>query len=113
MKPVRFMGSAKDDLSAFPKPARTRTGHELFMVQVGRDPDDWKPMTSVRPGACEIRVRDPAGAFRVVYVASFEDAIYVLHAFQKKSRKTSRTDLALAKQRYREAHNLVKGVSRG
>lgn len=113
MKPVRFMGSAKDDLSAFPEPARIRAGHELFMVQVGRDPDDWKPMTSVGPGACEIRVRDRAGAFRVIYVASFEDAIYVLHAFQKKSRKTSHTDLALAKQRYREARNLVKGVNRG
>jgi phage-related protein len=55
MKHMRFMGSAKDDLSAFPKPARIRAGHELFMVQVGRDPDDWKPMTTVGPGACEIR----------------------------------------------------------
>jgi phage-related protein len=113
MKPVRFMGSAKDDLSAFPRPVRIRAGHELFMGQVGRDPDDWKPMTSVGPGACEIRVRDRAGAFRVVYVANFEDAIYVLHAFQKTSRKTSRADLALAKQRYREARNLVEGVNRG
>ena len=113
MKPVRFMGSAKGDLSAFPKPARIRAGHELFMVQVGRDPDDWKRMTSVGPGVCEIRVRDPAGAFRVIYVASFEDAIYVLHAFQKKSRKTSRTDLALSKQRYREARNLAEGMNRG
>ena len=113
MKPARFMGSAKDDLSAFPKPARIRAGHELLMVQVGRDPDDWKPMTSVGPGACEIRLRGPRGAFRVIYVARFEDAIYVLHAFQKKSRKTSRTDLALAKQRYREARNLAEGMNRG
>ena len=107
------MGSAKDDLSAFPKSARVRVGHELFMVQVGREPDDWKPMTSVGPGACEIRVRDQAGAFRVIYVARFEDAIYVLHAFQKKSQKTSRADLKLAKERYREAHDLAKGVDRG
>jgi len=113
MKPVCFMGSAKDDLSAFPKSARVRVGHELFMVQVGREPDDWKPMTSVGPGACEIRVRDQAGAFRVIYVARFEDAIYVLHAFQKKSQKTSRADLKLAKERYREAHDLAKGVDRG
>lgn len=103
MKPVRFIGNAKDDLSAFPKSARIRTGHELFMVQVGRDPDDWKSMSTVGPGACEIRVRDEAGAFRVIYVAKLEDAVYVLHAFQKKSRKTSRADLELARRRYREA----------
>ena len=87
MKPLRFMGSAKDELSAFPRPARIRACHELFMVQVGREPDDWKPMGSVGPGACEIRVRDQAGAFRVIYVARFEGAIYVLHAFQKKSKR--------------------------
>jgi phage-related protein len=110
MKPVRFMGSAKDDLSTFPKPARIRAGHELFMVQLGRDPDDWKPMTTVGPGTCEIRVRDQAGAFRVIYVARFEDAIYVLHAFQKKSRKTSRLDLELARKRYRDARELAKGA---
>jgi phage-related protein len=113
MKPVRFMGSAKDDLSAFPESARTRAGYELFMVQVGRDPDDWKPMPTVGRGACEVRVRDQAGAFRVVYVAKFEDAVYVLHAFQKKSRKTSPSDLKLARQRYRDAQELTKGTSRG
>lgn len=113
MKPVRFIGSAKEDLSAFPKSARIRAGHELFMVQVGRDPDDWKPMSTVGPGACEIRVRDQEGAFRVIYVAKLEDAVYVLHAFQKKMRKTSRADLKLARQRYREARDLAKGVNRG
>ena len=113
MKPARFIGSAKDDLSAFPKSARTRAGHELFMVQVGRNPDDWKPMPVVGSGACEIRVRDEAGAFRVIYVARFEDAVYVLHAFQKKTRKTSRADLALARERYRTARSLAQGVNRG
>ena len=104
------MGSAKDDLSAFPKSARNRAGHELFMVQIGRDPDDWKPMSTVGAGACEIRVRDESGTFRVIYVARFEDAVYILHAFQKKSRKTSRSDLKLAKQRYRDARALAKGA---
>ncbi len=107
MKPVRFVGGSKDDPAAFPKSARIRAGHELFMVQVGRDPDDWKPVTLVGPGACEIRVRDEAGAFRVIYVAKFEDAIYVLHAFQKKTRKTSRADLKLARRRYREARAMA------
>lgn len=67
-------------------------------------------MSSVGPGACEIRVRDEAGAFRVIYVAKFEDAVYVLHAFQKKTGKTSRTDLELAKRRYKTALDLAEGV---
>jgi phage-related protein len=113
MKPARFIGSAKNDLSAFPKSVRIRAGHELFMLQVGREPDDWKPMTVVGPGACEIRVRDPSGAFRVICVARFEDAVYVLHVFQKKSRKTARADLELAKRRYADAYRLSKGARHG
>ena len=106
MKPARFIGSAKRDLAAFPRSARTRAGYELFMLQVGRAPDDWKPLATVGPGACEIRVRDVAGAFRVIFVAKFADAVYVLHAFQKKTQKTSRTDLDLAAQRYKIAREL-------
>lgn len=113
MKPVRFVGSARDDLAAFPKIARARAGHELFMVQVGRTPDDWKPMSSVGPGACEIRVRDRYGAYRVIYVAKFTDAVYVLHAFQKKTQKTARADLDLAVQRYRIAQELAEGAING
>ncbi len=60
-------------------------------------------MSTIGAGACEIRVRDADGAFRVVYVAKFEAAIYVLHAFEKKSQKTARTDIETARQRYREA----------
>ena len=108
LRRLRFVGSAREDISAFPKAARNRAGHELFMVQTGRAPDDWKPMASVGPGACEIRVRDLAGAFRVIYVATFKDTVYVLHAFQKKSRRTSNSDLKLARRRYREARNLEK-----
>jgi len=76
------------------------------MVQVGREPDDWKPMPTVGAGACEIRVRDKAGAFRVVYVARFRSAVYVLHAFQKKSQKTSRRDIERARARYRDAREV-------
>ena len=71
------------------------------MVQVGREPADFKPLPSVGPGAYEIRVRDDAGAFRVIYVAKFEDAVYVLHAFQKKTRRTSQADIELARARYK------------
>jgi phage-related protein len=103
MRSLRFLGTAKDDLSTFPEAARRRAGFELFMVQVGREPDDWKPMKSVGRGVCEIRVRDKAGAFRVMYVASFEKSVYVLHAFQKKTAKTARRDIELARSRYRDA----------
>ena len=113
MKSVRFVGGAKNDLAAFPEQARNRAGHELFMTQVGRNPDDWKPMAGIGPGACEIRVRDSTGACRVIYVAKFKEAVYVLHAFQKKSQKTTRADLDLAKQRYRIAREIAEGVNHG
>ncbi len=86
---------------SFPEAARRRAGYELFMIQAGREPADFKPLPRVGPGAYELRVRDEAGAFRVIYVAKFEEAVYVLHAFQKKTRKTSQADLELAAARYK------------
>lgn len=113
MKTIRFVGGAKDEISLFPKAARLRAGYELFLVQQGRNPDNWKPMSSVGAGVCEIRVRDEAGAFRVIYVAKFDDAIYVLHAFKKTTQKTAQLNLELAKQRYRTARALTKGSING
>ena len=101
-KPVEFRGTALDDLRGFPEAARREAGHQLNQVQHGREPDDWKPMTTVGRGVQEIRIRDAAGAFRVLYVAKFDDAVYVLHCFQKKTQKASKTDLNLAAQRYRD-----------
>ncbi len=75
MKLIRFIGTSRDDLSAFPSSVRNRAGHELFMVQVGRQLADWKPIPAVGAGACEIRVREESGAYRVIYVARFEDAV--------------------------------------
>jgi phage-related protein len=83
-------------LASFPETARRRAGYELFMVQIGREPADFKPLPRVGSGVYEIRVRDEVGAFRVIYVAKFEDAVYVLHAFQKRTRRTSHADLELA-----------------
>ncbi len=101
MRPVRFLGTARRDLAAFPESVRRQAGYELFMVQVGREPADFKPLPTVGSGAYEIRIRDTAGAFRVVYVAKFEKAVFVLHAFQKKTRKTAQADIRLAAQRYK------------
>jgi phage-related protein len=101
-RPVEFRGSALDDLRAFPQAARREAGYQLDRVQRGREPDDWKPVHAVGRGVKEIRIRDTAGAFRVMYVAKFADAVYVLHSFQKKTQKTRKADLDLAGQRYRD-----------
>lgn len=100
MKELVFLGSSQDDLRAMPAGVRHALGIELMQVQFGGDPMDFKPMQGVGSGACEIRVRDAAGAFRVIYVAKFPDAIYVLHAFQKKTQETAKGDLELAMKRY-------------
>jgi phage-related protein len=102
LKPVEFRGSALEDLRAFPQAVRREAGFQLDQVQRGREPDDWKPMNTVGQGVREIRIRDTSGAFRVLYVAKLEDAVYVLHCFQKKTQKTRKSDLELAGQRYRD-----------
>jgi phage-related protein len=100
-KPIEFRGGSLDDLRSFPVQARREAGHQLDQVQNGQEPDDWKPMKTVGPGVKEIRIRDSDGAFRVVYIAKFSDAVYVLHCFQKKTEKTSKVDLDLVAKRYR------------
>lgn len=102
IKPVEFRGASLDDLRTFPLAAKREAGHQIDQVQSGQEPDDWKPMTTVGPGVKEIRIRDTAGAFRVIYVAKFADAVYVLHCFQKKTQRTSKADLDVATKRYRE-----------
>ena len=100
-KPLKFVGSSLDDLRNFPDEARRAAGFELRAVQNGLEPSDWKPMRAIGPGVKEIRIH-VLGEWRVVYVAVRNDAVYVLHAFQKKSRKTSRQDIDLARHRYRQ-----------
>ena len=107
IKPLVFCASSLGDLRAFPPQAKGEAGFQLDQVQHGRDPDDWKPMASVGSGVKEIRVRDEHGIFRVIYVAKFSDAIYVLHCFQKKTQQTSQQDIDLAKSRYKD---LLKGM---
>jgi phage-related protein len=99
-KPIRFLGNSYDDLCGFPKEVRRIAGAELLRVQIGSMPTDFEPMPSVGKGAYEIRVRRE-GAWRVMYVAKFETAIYVLHAFQKKTQQTAKEDIDLAAKRYR------------
>jgi phage-related protein len=101
MKQLRFVGSSLDDLRDFPAEVRRQAGFELYAVQRGLEPEDWKPMPDVGPGVREIRIH-VLGEWRVLYVARFIDAVYVIHAFQKKTQKTPRKDIELARQRYRQ-----------
>lgn len=101
-KPVEFLGTSLDDLRAFPPSAKREAGYQIDQVQNGLDPDDWKPMNTVGQGVREIRVRDSDGAFRVICVAKFADAVYVIHCFQKKTQKTNKADIDLASKRYRD-----------
>ena len=101
LKPVIWVGSSLDDLRAFPDVARQRAGHNLHVVQLGLEPADWKPMTSVGPGVLELRIRTER-AHRVFYVARFAEGIYVLHAFEKRTRKTAKSDVAIGQARLRE-----------
>ena len=97
MKKVVWMGSSRADLKAFPAAVMDDMGHQLFLVQRGREPDDWKPMNSI--GVREIRVRDASGIFRTVYLATRPEAVYVLHCFQKKTQQTAQRDIDLARKR--------------
>jgi phage-related protein len=101
VKPLTFLGSSREDLRNFPAEVRRAAGFELSFVQQGLMPSDWKPMKEVGPGAIEIRIH-VLGEWRVISVARFADTVYVLHAFQKKSRKTRQADIDLARRRYRE-----------
>ncbi|MFZ1890561.1 MAG: type II toxin-antitoxin system RelE/ParE family toxin [Formosimonas sp.] len=95
------MGSSLDDLKNFPLEARRDAGYSLDMVQRGSMPSDFKPMKTVGAGVYEIRTH-VQGEWRIIYVAKFNNTIYVLHAFQKKTQKTKQSDLDLAKQRYQQ-----------
>ncbi len=101
MKELYWLGTSLDDLRGFPVEVRKEAGTDLRLVQQGVEPRDWKPMPGVGKGAREIRIRAPDGAFRVFYVVESAAAVYVLHAFQKKTQRTSQQDLDKGKARYK------------
>ncbi len=101
VKPLQFVGSSLDDLRDFPAEVRRQAGFELDAVQRGFDPSDWKPMSDIGSGVREIRIH-VFGEWRIIYVAKLEMAIFVLHAFQKRTQQTAREDIELARRRYRQ-----------
>jgi phage-related protein len=101
LKPIAWLGDSRDRLRRFPEAARSEIGYQLGLIQAGRSATDWKVIPLVGRGVIEIRVHVQE-EYRVFYLAKFEEAIYVLHVFAKKSRKPSSLDVELAKKRYRE-----------
>ena len=99
-KRLAWCGDSLDRIRDFPEAARRKVGQQLNRLQHGYEPFDWKPLTNVGAGVCEIRVHQE-GEYRVLYVTNLAEAIYVLHAFAKKSRKTPKRDLAIASVRFR------------
>jgi len=108
LKPVEFVSDSLVRLRDFPASAGRAAGYQLDRVQCGLEPDDWKPMKPMKPmkaigqGVRELRIRDRAGAFRVIYLATLPDRVAVLHAFQKKTQRTATADIELAAKRFRE-----------
>ena len=102
MKPAYFLGDSLERLREFPRDVQQDAGYQLELVRRGEQPEDFKPMPSIGSGVEEIRVRDDSGAYRVIYTARRADAVYVLHAFQKKTQSTSSRDLDLARQRLQQ-----------
>ena len=104
MKKAIFRGNSLDDIRSFPEAAKKDAGYAIDDLQQGRMPCDFKPMPDVGSGVYEIRISTPPSKdqYRVFYIAKFEDAVYILHAFHKKTQKTRKEDIELATQRYRQ-----------
>ena len=99
-KPITWLGDSLEAIRAFPGLARGRIGRQIARIQEGLEPNDWKPMPSIGLGVNEIRVR-AEGAYRVLYVAKFAEGIYVIHAFEKKAQRAPKSDMELARKRFR------------
>jgi phage-related protein len=112
IKVIEWLGDSIDELRTWPKSVTEEAGTELLAVQKGRDPSNWKPMTTIGAGVREIRVAEEGNLYRVIYVAKFPEAVYVIHAFEKKTQRTSQHDLDLAKRRYKELLNMRRRVGR-
>jgi phage-related protein len=100
-KDIAWVGRSLDELRDFPEEARREAGHQLYLVQLGLEPDDWRPMPSIGPGVIEIRLHSET-EHRVFYVAKFAESVYVLHAFEKKTQKTSQADIDLGRANLKE-----------
>lgn len=109
MRPIAWMGSAFDDLLDFPVEIRRDAGYQLHRLQAGLEAADWKPIPAVGKGVAEIRLRDGTGAYRIIYLARYEDAVFILHCFKKKTQRTSGQDKYIAKARFQAVLDARRG----
>ena len=113
IRPLEWVSAAKRDLKKMPPDVQDQFGHELFLVQVGEKPDSAEPLKGLGARVLELVEDHDGDTYRAVYTVRFEGAVYVLHCFQKKSRRgiaTSRQDIALITARLKdaEAHHAQK-----
>ncbi len=108
-KPLKWVGSSLKDLIAFPDDAKRAAGYQLYRIQQGLNPENWKPFKSIGTGVKEIRISENKGIYRVMYVAKFDDAVYILHSFQKKTQKTAKKDIDIARTRYAQVKKIHTG----
>jgi phage-related protein len=111
LRPIVWLGNSKSNLQAFPKGAQKMMGDELQLIQFGGMPKDAKPFKGVGSGVFEIALRYAKEAYRVVLAVKIGKRIYVLHAFQKKSKHgiaTPKLDVELIQQRYAQAQELAQ-----
>lgn len=107
MKEVIFLGNSLENLRSFPDNARRDAGFEIDRLQRDLEPRDWKPMPSVGNGVREIRIREKSGIFRIVYAVKVAETVHILHTFQKKTQATAKSDIDLARQRFRHVMQQV------
>lgn len=110
LKQVVWIGDTKSTVAGFPISVRVDFGHKLFLLQKGQFPKESRPMKSVGKGVFELKEADASGWYRVIYTLRMSNKIYILHCFKKKSRKTAREDLDIAKKRFNFINTNTKGV---
>lgn len=101
MKSAFFLGDSRKRITSFPIDAKRGAGFEISKVQEGKEPSDWKPMASIGVGVKEIRIHSK-GEFRVIYLATLPESVYVIHAFVKKTPRTPKPEIDIAKQRFKQ-----------
>ena len=98
---IAWEGNSREVLQSFPEGVRQNLGFQLWQLQQGERPADYRPLPSIGPGVFELRDQDERAWYRVVYLSRIDDVIYVLHSFEKKSREMPRKEFETAKRRFK------------
>ena len=109
---IAWEGDSREVLKGFPEGVRQNFGFELWQLQLGERPSDYRPLPSIGAEVYELRDQDERAWYRVVYISRINDVIYVLHCFEKKSREMPRKDFGKAKQRLKAVKARLVGDKR-